>query len=95
MSRSKPTMTGWIKRRARQFMREFNAPRHKAVRYAAEDWQALKGGRRVAAIDLGRDTAQDRVAGVLVPFPTRPQARGTRSMEGFRRYLSRTPGEAS
>lgn len=88
MARKTSTMTGWIKRRARQFMREFHTPRHKAVRCAAEDWQALQGGRRVTALDLGRGSEQDHLPGVSVPVPGHPQRRTTGSMKGFRFYLS-------
>jgi len=75
------TRIGWIKRRARQFTREFNTPRHKAVRYAADDWKAFKG-RKPTCEELG--VCQGR-EGCGCPRPSR-------AMEDFRRFLSRTTG---
>lgn len=84
------TRIGWIKRRARQFTREFNTPRHKAVRYAADDWKAFKG-RKLTCEELGVCQARENCGCSKGPFTARP----SRSMADFRRFLSRSTGGAS
>lgn len=74
---------GWIARRARKLMRTFNIKRSKAVRYAYEDWKDFKGGR-LSCDELG--VCQDR-EDCACPRPSR-------AMADFRRFMSRTTGEA-
>lgn len=75
---------GWIARRARRLMSAFGIKRSKAVRYAYDDWKALRGGR-LTCEDLGVCQGRGDCA----------CSRPSRSMEDFRRFLSRATGDAS
>ena len=46
MAQQKLTMAAYVRHRAREHMRNFNTPRAKAVRYAAEAWVAMRGDQR-------------------------------------------------
>lgn len=86
------TAQAWIKRRARKLMTAFGAKRSKAVRYAAEDWQAFAGRSRRTCAELG--VCQDRpdCTRCSTPVATRIASKETRD---FRRFLTQCKGEVA
>lgn len=104
MAQKNRTMAAWVRRRARDFMRSFGTPRHKAVRYAADDWKAMQGAKRscealgvcqreAARVFRGADQKDCKDPGQCI-FRTPPIAQPTKAMQDFRRFLSRATGAA-
>lgn len=100
---------GWIKRRAREIMRTFNAPRAKAVRYAADLYRETPTARRNAmaernapvsrtCAELGVCQARRDCLGCAYPFAPgviEVHHRSTPAMRDFKRFLSRATGSRS
>lgn len=99
----KRLMVGWIKRRARQIMRSFNTPRAKAVRYAADDWEAMQGGARSCdllgvcqreAVRVFKGADQDACTDPGRCVFRTPIVDSTPAMQGFHRFLAQCKGPA-
>jgi hypothetical protein len=103
MARQKRNMAAWVRRRAREHMRNFNTPRAKAVRYAADDWKALQGGVRTCddlgvcqreAVRVFRGAEQQECNEPGKCIFRKPIPPTTVPMADFRRFLSKSVGPA-